>query len=177
MHRAGEADRAGAHAVGGQVQGRHDGAAAAADRPIGRQWVGLGRDAPGHRWRARTRDQGAVAAEQHLAQGGQGVTLLGDGLGDAVGRPEVDTERQVDHTVGPRGAGPQGVQVGELSPQGFGAGRLEGRRRLVGAGEGEDGVAVTEQLGDDGGADEAVATGDEYVHGSLLTSDGIVVPS
>ena len=46
----------------------------------------------------------------------------------------------------------------------LGAGVLEGRRGRVGAREREDRVAVTEQLGDDGGADQATATGDEDVH-------------
>ena len=39
-----------------------------------------------------------------------------------------------------------------------------GQRGRVGAGEREDGVAVAEQFGDDGGADQAGAAGDEDVH-------------
>ena len=45
---------------------------------------------------------------------------------------------------------------------------LRARRGRVGAGEREDGVAVAEELGDDGGADPAGATCDEDVHGTLL---------
>jgi hypothetical protein len=37
-------------------------------------------------------------------------------------------------------------------------------------------VAVAEELGDDGGADQAGATGDEDAHATLLDSDGTLVP-
>ena len=61
-------------------------------------------------------------------------------------------------------------------------------RGRVGTGEREDGVAVAEQLGDDGGPDQAGATGDEDTHGApprvmgLLSrhsyqGDGTRVPS
>ncbi len=36
-------------------------------------------------------------------------------------------------------------------------------------------MAVAEELGDDGGADQAGATGDEDVHGTLPESDGTLV--
>ena len=137
----------------------------------------LGGDAARHRWRTRDRDEGAVAADELLAQGREGGALLGDRLGEGAGTAEVVAERQVDHPVGLRGAGAEGVQVGEISPERLGAGRLEGQRGGVGAGEREDGVAVAEELGDDGGADQAGATGDEDVHGTLLKSDGTLVSS
>ena len=61
------------------------------------------------------------------------------------------------------------------APERLGAGRLGGQRGRIGAGEREDGVAVAEELGDDGGADQAGAAGDEDVHGTLLKSDGTLV--
>jgi len=93
-----------------------------------------------------------------------------------VGAAEVVGECQVDHPVGLSSAGAEDVQVGETSPERLGAGRLDGQRGSVGAGERKDGVAVAEELGDDGGADQAGATGDEDVHGALLESDGTLVP-
>jgi hypothetical protein len=36
-------------------------------------------------------------------------------------------------------------------------------------------VAVAEEFGDDGGADQAGAAGDEDVHAALLESDGTLV--
>ncbi len=158
----------------GQAQDRHDRAAAAADRPVGRQRVGLGGDAARHAGRTRDGDEGAVAADELLAQGREGGTFLGDRLREGVGAAEVVGECQVDHPVGLGGAGAKDVQVGEGSPERLGAGRLGGQRGRVGAGEREDGVAVAEQLGDDGGADQAGATGDEDAHGTLPEVMGLL---
>ena len=83
----------------------------------------------------------------------------------------------MDDAVGLLGAGAHDVEVGEPPRSGVGAGRLDGRGGGVGAGEGEHGVAVGEQLGDDGRADQAGAAGDEDVHVELRISDGTVVPS
>ena len=94
--------------------------------------------------------------------------------GEGVGAAEVVAECQVDHPVGLRGAGAEDVQVGESSPERLGAGRLGGQRRRVGAGEREDGVAVAEELGDDGGPDQAGATGDEDAHGTLPQVMGLL---
>src|SRR4030088_3176327 len=58
--------------------------------------------------------------------------------------------------------------------RGGGAGGLDGQRGRVGAGEREDGVAVAEELGDDGGADQAGATGDKDVHGTPLKVMGLL---
>ena len=110
------AHRAAADSAGGEVQDCHDGAAAPADRPVGRQWVGLGGDASGHGRRARDRDERTVTAEQLLAQGREGGAFLGDCPGDGVGAAEVVTECEVDHTVGLCSAAAEGVQVGEMSP-------------------------------------------------------------
>src|SRR6185437_12226524 len=65
----------------------------------------------------------------------------------------------------------QDVQVGEAAPQRLGAGRLGGPRRRLGAGEREDGVAIAEELGDDGGPDQAGAASYEDAHGTPR-SDG-----
>ena len=97
---------------------------------------------------------------------GEGGALLGDRLRQGLGAAEVVAEGQVDHPVGLGGAGAQDVQVGEGAPERLGAGRLGGQRGRVGAGEREDGVAVAEQLGDDGGPDQAGAAGDEDAHGN-----------
>jgi hypothetical protein len=168
VDRARHAYSAAANSAGGQVQDCYDGAAATADRPVGRQWVGLGGDAARHGWRTRDRDKGAVTVEKPLAQDRERGTLLGDRLAEGVRAAEIVTESQVDHPVGLSGAAAEGVQVGEISSERFGAGRLEGHRGRIGAGEGEDGVAVSEELGDDCGTDQAGATGDEDMHGTLL---------
>jgi hypothetical protein len=42
----------------------------------------------------------------------------------------------------------------------------------VGPGKCEDGVAVAKEFGDDGGADQAGATGDEDANGTLLEMMG-----
>ena len=139
----------------GQAQDRHDRAAAAADRPVGRQRVGLGGDAARHARRTRDRDEGAAAADELVAQGRQGGTLLGDRLRDGVGAAEVVGECQVDHPVGLSSTGAEDVQVGETSPERLGANRLDGQRGCVGAGQREDGVAVAEELGD--------VVGDEHI--------------
>jgi hypothetical protein len=83
----------------------------------------------------------------------------------------------VDHPVGLSGAGAEDAQIGEGSPERLGAGRLGAQRRRVGSGEREDGVAVAEELGDDGGPDQTGATGDKDAHGTLPRSDGTLVPS
>jgi hypothetical protein len=83
----------------------------------------------------------------------------------------------VDYAVGGRGTCPQDVEVGETAAQRLGAGRVNGLRGGLGAGKGEDGVAPGEQLGHDGRADQAGATGDEDAHGSSWSSDGTSVPS
>src|SRR3979411_2751752 len=59
----------------------------------------------------------------------------------------------------------------------MGTRRLGGQRGRVGAGECEDGVAVAEELGDDGGTDQTGATRDKDAHGDSPASDGPLVPS
>jgi hypothetical protein len=83
----------------------------------------------------------------------------------------------VDDPLGLGRAGAQGVQVGEAASQRLGAGRLDGERGCLGAGEHKDRVTVAEEFGDDGGADQAGAAGDEDVRGTLLKSDGMFVSS
>ena len=82
------------------------------------------------------------------------------------GAAVVAPERQADHAVGLRGAGPQDVEVRQPAAQHLGAAALEGVRGVVRAGQRENGVAVGEQFGDDGGADGAGTAGDEDVHGT-----------
>ena len=89
----------------------------------------------------------------------------------------VGTEGETDYAVGLRGAGPQDVKVRQPSSQHLGAGVLEGLLGAVRPGQRENGVAVAEQLGDDGGADGAGTAGDEDVHEALLISDGTTIPS
>ncbi len=66
------------------------------------------------------------------------------------------------------GSGAQDVQVGEGTAERGAAGGLDGLRGRVGAGQCQDGVAVGEELGDDGRADQAGAAGDEDSHRTLL---------
>jgi len=168
VDRAWHPDRAAADSAGGQVQDGRDGAAATADRPVGRQRVGLGGGAARHVGCTRDRDEGAVTGQKFLAEDVESGALLGDRPGECAWIPEVVTECEMDHAVGLCGARADDVQVGEISSEGFGAGRLEGQPGRVGAGEREDGVAGAEQLGDDGGADQPGTTGDEDVLGALL---------
>ncbi len=177
VHRTRQAYGRAADPALGQVQDRRDRATATADRSFGHRGVGLGGGAARREGRARGGDEGAVAADELLPEGREGGALLGDRLHEGVGAAEVVGEGQVDHAVGLGGAGAQDVQIGETSAQRLGAGLLGGPRRGVGAGEGEDGVAVAEQLGDDGGADQAGAAGDEDAHGTTPTSDETFVPS
>ena len=93
----------------------------------------------------------------------------------ASGAAVVAAEREADHAVGLRGAGTQDVEVRQPAAQRLGAGVLQRLRGAVRAGQREDGVAVAEQFGDDGGADGAGAAGDEDVHGSP-ESDGTSCP-
>ncbi len=97
-----------------------------------------------------------------------GGALLRDRPRERLGAGVVAAERELDHAVGLRDAGPEHVEVRDPARQRLGAGLLDGPRRLVGAGQGEHGVAVAEQFGDDGGADGAGPAGDEDVHEELL---------
>ena len=76
------------------------------------------------------------------------------------------------------GHGGKTLEVGDLAAQDLGPGAVEDLRGGLRAGQGEDGVAVAEQLGDHRGANGAGATGDEDVHvKGLLWSDGTTVAS
>jgi hypothetical protein len=74
----------------------------------------------------------------------------------------------VDDAVGLSNTVAQNVQVRQATPDGCGTRCLDGKRGCVGPGECEDGVAVAKEFGDDGGADQAGAAGDEDLHGTLL---------
>ena len=74
-------------------------------------------------------------------------------------------EGEVDDGVGGGSARPQDVEVVDRAAQHLGAERVDGRGRLVGAGQTDHLVAGGEELGDDGGADEAGRAGDEDTHG------------
>ena len=65
-------------------------------------------------------------------------------------------------------AGTQDVEVGDPAADRCSAGGLDGPGRGLRPGEREEGVAVGEELGDDGGADQAGAAGDEDLHEVLL---------
>ena len=86
------------------------------------------------------------------------------------GRHQVVLEGEVDDAVGVRRGLLQAVEVVEVAAPHLGAGRLELRGGLIGAGEADDLVARLEQLGDDGGADVAGRAGDEYAHGKPPSS-------
>jgi hypothetical protein len=77
----------------------------------------------------------------------------------------------VDDRVSLRGAATQRGVICQIAAPRLRAGGLDGLGRGVGAGEREDGVAVVDQLSDDGGTDQTGTTGDEDVHGgcSLVT--------
>lgn len=74
----------------------------------------------------------------------------------------------MDHPVGPGDADAEGVQVGKRPSERFGASRLGGPRGRVRAGKSKDRVAAVEEVGDDGGPDQAGTAGDKYTHGTSL---------
>ena len=167
-----QADRRAPHAPRGKLQDGRYRAGASADRPVGRKRVGLGGGATGYIRSAGHRDQWAVAAEQCLAQCGERGALLGDRLRERLWAAEVIGEREVDDGVALSNTVTQGVQVRQGTPDGCGARCLDGMRGCLRPGECEDGVAVAKEFGDDGGADQAGAAGDEDVHGTLLEMMG-----
>ena len=99
---------------------------------------------PEHAGRTRDRDEGTVAVDELLTQSGKCGALLGDRCSEGGEAAEVVGEGQVDDPVSAGGAGAERAQIGEVAANGLGSGGLEGRRGGVGAGEGEDGVAVAE---------------------------------
>lgn len=81
-------------------------------------------------------------------------------------------EREVDDAVCRRRSRTQAVQVVEGSAVDLGSRGGHGRGRGVGTGEPEDLMARADELGDDGGADEAGRTGDEHAHDNLQVAGG-----
>ena len=73
----------------------------------------------------------------------------------------------MDDAVGRRGARAQAVEVVEVAALDLGAGGLDGGGRRVRAGEADDLVARSDELGDDGRADETGCAGDENTHEAL----------
>ena len=73
-------------------------------------------------------------------------------------------EGEVDDAVAFGRCGAQHIKVADIASANLGASGGDGLRGCVGAGEAEDLVIGREQLGDDGGADPARRTGDEYAH-------------
>ena len=74
-------------------------------------------------------------------------------------------EGQVDDAVGRLGGRAQAVEVVQVAAPDLGARGLEGGGGAVGAGQADHLVAVSEQLGDERGADVPGRAGDEYTHG------------
>jgi len=107
-----------------------------------------------------------VRADQCGAECRHRVGLFGEALFQRISAAVVATEGKADDPVGPLCPIAQDIEVGEGAVQGLSAGGFEGGCGAGRTGEPEDGVAVSEQLGDDGGADRAGATGDEDVHGN-----------
>src|SRR5262249_31119518 len=126
---------------------------------------------------ARAGDERAAGVDQGLAEGGQGGGFLGDGVLPGGRAAEVVGEGQVDHAVGLGGGGAQDVQVGQCAADRLGPGGRDLLGGGVGAGQGRDRVAVVEQFGDHGGADQAGAAGDEDAHANSPASDGTLVSS
>jgi len=168
VHGARHPHRRGAHAARGQCEERVDRARPAGDRSLEGQRVLLGGGAARHPWRSGDGGDRAVAVGQLLPQRGQGGALLGDGGREPLGGVVAGTEGEAHHAVGLRGAGPQDVEVGQATAQHLGAGALEGLLGAVRPGQRENGVAVGEQFGDDGGTDRAGTAGDKDVHEALL---------
>ncbi len=81
---------------------------------------------------------------------------------------EVVPEREVEHAVRRGGGAAKDVEIVERSPALalLGPGCREGLRGGIRPGEPDDLMTRAEQLGDDGGADEARRAGDENVHGA-----------
>jgi hypothetical protein len=80
---------------------------------------------------------------------------------------EVVLEGEVDDAVGGCRSGGEAAEVVEAAAVGGGALGVEGRCRLVGAGEAEDFVAVGEELIRDSRADPAGCAGDEDAHSEV----------
>ena len=177
VHGAREADRRGTDPLRGELEDCRDRSAAPADRAVRRDRVALGGGVAGHPRRAGAGDERSAAVDQRLAHGGESGALVGDRRAQGFGAAEVVGEGEVDHAVGPGGCGVEHLEVGEAAADAVGAGVRERPRGGVGPGEPDDRVAVAEQLGDDGGADQTGAAGDEDVHGTPQESDGTLVPS
>ena len=77
---------------------------------------------------------------------------------------EVVVEAEVQHAVGAGRAAAQGGVVLQRPAVDRGAHRGEGGGTRIGAGEAGDAVAGGDQVGNDGGADEAGGACDEYTH-------------
>ncbi len=71
----------------------------------------------------------------------------------------------MDDAVGLLGAAAQRGQVLEVAAQDFGAQRAQGLRTVVRACQAEHVVAVLQQFGDEGAADEAGGAGEKDSHG------------
>jgi hypothetical protein len=73
-------------------------------------------------------------------------------------------ERQVDHAIRRGGRARQAVEIVKSAAVHLRSGRGEGSGRGIRAAEPNDLMARAEELGNDGGADPAGRTGDEYAH-------------
>ena len=161
----------------GQRKDLVDGSTSTAHWPLEAQRVLLSGDPTGHWRRSRAGDQGTITADQSLPHDRQGSVLLSHHLGQCVSTREVRSEGEVDDTVGLCGTGAKCLQIPKIAPMGDGAGCHERLRGAVGASETEHAVAMAEEFVDDSRPDQARATRDEDVHGSLPLPDRTLVSS
>ena len=74
----------------------------------------------------------------------------------------------MDHAIGASRGVMEDFQIGQLPSQRLRPGSGCGLRRIIGAGERQHAMAVADQLGDEGRADQARRTGNEYAHWRFL---------
>ena len=120
VDRAWHADRRRAHTPRSQCQQRIDRPASTADRPVGRQRVGLGGGSARHPGRTRDRDDRAVTSDELVTEGRDRGGLLDDRAGQRVRTGVVASEGQADRTVGLGDAGPQDVEIGQPTAEHLG---------------------------------------------------------
>jgi hypothetical protein len=98
-------------------------------------------------------DERPVAARERRAERLDGPAVRAGRRPEVAREGDVVLEGEVDDAVGRRGGGAQAFDVVEAAAVDLGAGRGDRLGRGVGAGEADDLVAGSEELGDDGGAD------------------------
>nr|WP_233506925.1 hypothetical protein [Jiangella anatolica] len=164
VHGRGEAHRDRADTAIGVAEREVLTAAAHRVRPVVRRGVVLRRRAPLDEARQACGQQERPVAPRELVEHAPDGGVLGAARRRVVG--EVVLERQVDDGVGGARACREAVGVVEAAAMDGGALGRERGGGVVGAGEADHLVAVSEELVGDGRADPARSSGDEDAHGT-----------